>query len=297
MKELFPCAFTVDVEDGITIAMRDVFNKNVPQTDRVLRCTHTVLDLLDQHKVKGTFFTLGMVAKDFPELILRIVNEGHELAVHGFNHWQFHKMSLPKASEELSTAKKLLEDISGVEVKGHRAPAFSIHPATSWAFDILAECGFTYDSSIMPVSGFHYGWPGFSTDIKLVRTKQGNEIIEVPLPVMKILGKSVPFSGGSYLRLFPISLVENGFNKQIENGPAVLYMHPYEVDDIRYPDYYFEALKNVSLLKQLKIRSYWLGRKAMLSKLDRLLGKFHFATISEILEIRKQKHPLSITQL
>jgi len=297
MKELFPCAFTVDVEDGITIAMRDVFNKNVPQTDRVLRCTHAILDLLHQHKVKGTFFTLGMVAKDFPELIIRIVNEGHELAVHGFNHLQFHKMSPAKAREELSAAKMLLEDISGIEVKGHRAPAFSIHPATSWAFDILAECGFTYDSSIMPLSGFHYGWPGFSTDINLVRTKQGNEIIEVPLPVMKILGKNVPFSGGSYLRLFPISLVENGFKKQIENGPSVLYMHPYEVDDVRYPNYYFEALKNVSLLKQLKMRSYWVGRKAMLSKLDRLLSKFHFATLSEILESEKKERPLSIVQL
>ncbi len=292
MMEKFPCSFTVDVEDGISIAMRDTFKKVVPQTDRVVRCTRSILNLLQKHGVKGTFFTLGKVAEDFPELIKEIVAGGHELAVHGYNHWQFFLMTPEKAFEELSSAKKLLEDLSGQQVTGHRAPAFSIYPATSWAFDVLVRCGFTYDSSIMPISGFHYGWPGFSKEISNVVTPEGNQIFEMPLPVMDVLGKSIPFSGGSYLRLFPISWVEKGFKEQIKKGPAVLYMHPYEVDDTRYPDYYFEAMKAKSVLTQLKMRSNWLGRGKVLSKLDHLLGRFSFQTMSDILKETQINSPL-----
>src|SRR5690625_2741876 len=145
--------FTVDIEDGVSIAMRDAFSVESEQTTRVVGLTQKILGLLDNYNTKGTFFVLGQVAEKFPEIVREIAEEGHELGVHGYNHLQFFRMTQEQAFEELDRAKKLIEDISGCEVFGHRAPAFSITPETEWGLDVIAEVGFTYDSSIMPIDG------------------------------------------------------------------------------------------------------------------------------------------------
>jgi polysaccharide deacetylase family protein (PEP-CTERM system associated) len=279
---MFPCSFTVDVEDGISIAMRDKFGKNVSQTDRVLIYTRKLLSLLSKHNVRGTFFTLGKVAEDFPYLIKEIASGGHELAIHGYNHLQFFLMTPAKAREELLSAKQRIEDLTGQQVYGHRAPAFSIYPGTSWAFQVLIECGFTYDSSIMPISGFHYGWPGFPESIVNVNVTSSKSIIEFPLPVVKAFGKNIPFSGGSYLRLFPFLITKYGFKKQMQKGPSVLYIHPYELDYLPYPEFYFEELRKMSFPAQLKIKSNWVNRRSVEKKLDNLLSQFTYKTMIEI---------------
>ncbi|WP_138429459.1 DUF3473 domain-containing protein [Fodinibius saliphilus] len=278
--------FTVDVEDGISIAMRDAFSVNSPQTSRVVSLTNRILELLAEHQVKGTFFVLGQVAEKFPNLVKKIATEGHELGVHGYNHLQFHKMTPEQAFQELSSAKKLIEDISGLEVFGHRAPAFSISPDTQWGLDVIAEVGFTYDSSIMPINGIRYGWAGFRKGIHSIITPSGKELIEIPLSTVNILGKEIPVCGGGYLRLFPYWVTKMALEKIQEERPVALYLHPYELDTEKYPDYYFEQLKKATLLKRYKMKSMWINRKSVYPKLSKLLQRYEFDTAFNLVRCR-----------
>lgn len=283
MAENITATFTVDVEDGVSIAMRDVFSKKTEQTDRVVTYTTQVLELLEKHNVIGTFFMLGEVGERFPELAKKIANEGHEIGVHGYHHLQFFRMTPEKAYEELSSAKKLLEDLTGTEVTGHRAPAFSITPETEWGLEVIAKAGFSYDSSIMPVKGKRYGWPGFSKEIATISTKEG-EIAEVPMSVGSIYGKELPVCGGGYLRLFPYWFTKKMMEQISRERPAVVYMHPYELDTQRYPDYYFDELNKVGFLKQLKMRSMWVNRKTVYHKLDKLLEQYSFVPMKQLVQ-------------
>jgi len=276
-------AFTIDVEDGVSIAMRDAFGVDFPQTDRVVTYTMLLLDLLGKHQVKATFFILGKVAEDFPDLVKRIAHEKHEIGVHGYHHWQFFRMNVDQARDELTNAKKLLEDLTGNEVRGHRAPAFSVMPYTSWALDVIAECGFEYDSSMMPMKGSRYGWPGFPKEIVRVQTEKENQLIEVPISTRKIFGKEVPFSGGGYLRLFPFWFTNQAFKQTIQNQPAILYIHPYELDYTQYPQEYFDQMKKAGIKKNLKARLNWVNRKRLYEKLEKLVPKYPFTSMKEII--------------
>ncbi|HET8804199.1 MAG TPA: DUF3473 domain-containing protein [Aequorivita sp.] len=289
MKQQFKSAFTVDVEDGISGAMRDVFNTKVEQTDRVVRCTSEILDLCAECDVKGTFFILGEVAEDFPQLIKDIAGAGHELGIHGYHHKQFFRMTKEEAYEELSSAKKLIEDLSGMKVEGHRAPAFSVMPETEWALDVIADTGFTYDSSIMPCKGKRYGWPGFSKDIGYIKTPNGKKLVEVPMTTTSFLGRETPVAGGGYLRLFPLNFTKRAFESTIENRPAIIYMHPYEVDTEKYPAYYFDALNKVGFQKRWNMKSKWWNRKTVYPKLKELLSTYEFDTLETII---KERMPL-----
>jgi polysaccharide deacetylase family protein (PEP-CTERM system associated) len=276
-------AFTIDVEDGVSIAMRDVFGQASPQTERVVRCTGQILELLARHDAQATFFILGQVAEKFPGLVRKIAAAGHEIGVHGYDHWQFFKLTPNQAKEELTRAKQILEDVSGQAVYGHRAPAFSVIPNTDWALDVIAECGFAYDSSIVPISGRRYGWPGFPKNIVRLRTAQGNRLIEAPVSAVRIFSRELAFSGGGYLRLFPFFFTRWAFGKQTKQRPVILYLHPYELDTARYPDYYFAAMKEAPLLTQLKMRSNWLRRNTVSSKLSHLLKTYPFTTMQNVI--------------
>ena len=281
--KLHKSAFTVDVEDGVSLAMLHDFGVESPQTKRVVTHTRTILTLLEEHDTKGTFFVLGKVAEEFPELIREIAAGGHELGVHGYNHYQFFKMTREQAFEEISSAKKLIEDISGVEVLGHRAPAFSITPETEWGLDVIAEAGFSYDSSIMPIRGKRYGWPGFTKEIKEMETPSGQKLVEVPLSTLSVLGKEVPVCGGGYLRLFPYLFTKKAFETIGNERPVILYMHPYELDTNRYPDYYFDELAKAGFIKRNKMKSMWWNRKTVHPKLTALLENYHFEPLQDII--------------
>ena len=285
-------AFSIDVEDGISLAMRDFFNQPIPQTDQVERCTLKILDLLKSKNVKSTFFVLGQVADKFPDLIKKIDNEGHEIGIHGYNHLRIDRISQKKAKEELFLAKNKVQELIGSEVIGHRAPAFSVGPNEEWVFDILIELGFKYDSSIMPARTSNYGWPGFNLDITKIKTNSGGEIWEVPMSVSKYFNGYIPFSGGSYLRLLPEFILKKTFQIEGETRPVILYIHPYELDTIKYPDYYFRELQKLSVLKQLKIKSNWINRKKMAGKLEGLLDNFEFTTMQSVLDdaIKNEKY-------
>lgn len=289
--------FTVDVEDGVSIAMRDVFNKQYPQTRRVVDCTKRILQLCLKHGVKGTFFVLGEVAEEFPDLVKEIALGGHELGVHGYHHLQFFRMTPKKAKEELLLAKERIEDIIGEEVIGHRAPAFSITPKTSWGLEVIAECGFKYDSSIMPISGKRYGWPGFPKHYTRITLNNGMSLIEMPLSTINVLGREVPIGGGGYLRMLPTFLTLKGIGRINNSGRGhIIYIHPYELDDSKYPDYYFDAMKEVDVLTRLKMKSNWWNRSKTYTKLEQILSNGEYNTMKAEIDnfISSDKKPVSI---
>lgn len=293
VKSYKTSAFTVDVEDGVSIAMRDSFGMEVSQTDRVVTNTRSILNILARHNVNGTFFILGKVGRDFPKLIREIDAAGHEVGVHGYQHHQFFKMTPDEAYNELSDAKKILEDITGKKARGHRAPAFSITASSAWALDVVAACGFEYDSSIMPIKGLRYGWENFPQDIVEVKTNKHYHIIEAPLSTIRLFGKEIPYSGGGYLRLFPFLFTNWAFSKTVSKRSAILYLHPHELDYTQYPDFYFEQLKKAGLKKNIRLRSNWLNRGNTENKLNKLLTNYQFSTMQSVIEEVKAEKPLT----
>lgn len=283
-----PCVFTIDVEDGISLAMRDIFKKDIKQSERVVTNTLSILRLLEKYGVKATFFFLGKVAEDFPDLVRQVANAGHEIGVHGYNHFQVFNLSPQTFKREISTAKKILEDISGQMVMGHRAPAFSINPSTAWALDVISECGFVYDSSIMPIQSQKHGWNNFPKGVTKINTTAG-ELWEIPMPVYNILGFNLPFSGGSYFRLLPAMLSECAINLYSKKSNTILYLHPYEVDAVRYPENYFDELSKLPILQQIKLRSNWINRSKSLKKWERIVAANKFITMCELVNSQKNQ--------
>ena len=186
MESIIRSAITIDVECGINISMRNYFKQQMPPTERVVSNTNSILRLLNKHQTLATFFVLGDVAKNYPSLIKEIAADGHEIGVHSYAHQQLFKLTPEQAYADTRLAKDTIENIIGTKTFGFRAPAFSLMPATSWALPMLAELGFTYDSSIMPVSTGRYGWPGFSKTITNIEMQNGQSIVEFPLSVTNI---------------------------------------------------------------------------------------------------------------
>jgi hypothetical protein len=134
----------------------------------------------------------------------------------------------------------------------------------------------------MPCPGVGYGWPDQSLEIGGINTPKGRSIIEVPLTVTSVLGKKIPALGGSYFRLLPYWVCRKILKSVEKERPAIVYLHPYELDSERYPDYYFEQLKKSSLLTQIRMRSNWARRKSLEERYARLLAEHSFCPIREL---------------
>lgn len=290
-------AFTVDVEDGVNIAMRDHFGIQMEPTSRVVTNTNRILDLLEKYNTKATFFTLGQVAEKYPGLIKRMAAEKHEVGVHSYNHLQFFKLTPSEAKEDLYRAKNTIENITGSRVKGFRAPAFSIVPATKWALEIIAGLGFEYDSSIMPAIIDRYGWHGFSNEIQKLKLTSGKNLIEVPLTSIEILGRSIPVGGGGYLRLFPFWFTKMALEKIQKEHLPMVYMHPYEIDTSRYPEYYYNNLTKAPLKTRLRLKSIRYNKETVFPKLEKLLQTFSFDRLESIIEDYRQHNELPETKI
>jgi polysaccharide deacetylase family protein (PEP-CTERM system associated) len=277
-------ALSIDVEDYWSILSRDWLHIEAEPSDAVVKNTEWFLQTLAQHNVKATFFILGEVAKKFPSLIKKIAKDGHEVGVHGFSHKQIFRLTEEEFQCEVADCKKLLEDISGTGVLGHRAPAFSIMPQTKWALEILAQEGFKYDSSIYPISGKRYGWPGFSKGICKVDLPSGRTIIEVPMSTVKIFGRDLPAAGGGYIRHFPYVVTKWAIKRIQKKRPVIVYMHPYEVDTkVRTLD--TEHLSHKKRNKVIKFhKMQQRNRNTVGEKLIKLFSDFEFAPIREVMK-------------
>ena len=277
-------ALTIDVEDYWDVFSKDWLNLNIEPTEAVTRTTEQILEILDQVKVKATFFVLGTVAKKFPTLIRSISRAGHEIGSHGISHTQIFKLSREKFTAEVMDSKVLLEEIISTPVLGYRAPAFSIMPKTAWALDVLAQAGFKYDSSIFPIKSRRYGWPNFRKDICVLDRMLGFVITEVPMSVVHFMGRDWPAGGGGYLRHFPYSVTRHCLRIIQKNRPAVVYLHPYEIDteDKILSLEHLSKQKSKAAVKHHKMQMR--KRHTVKSKLTKLLSEFEFAPVTNVLE-------------
>jgi polysaccharide deacetylase family protein (PEP-CTERM system associated) len=236
---------------------------------RVEANTGKILRLLREKNIKATFFVLGWIAEKSPALVKEIHDEGHEIASHGYSHELVYNMTEEAFREDIDRSKSLLEDITKRRVTGYRAPSFSITRESLWAVEILKEKGFSYDSSIFPVS-FHdrYGFDGCGT--KPFRWPNG--LLEIPLSVYKIGGFALPLAGGGYFRLLPYGYFKY-FLKRLngKNQRFTFYLHPWELD----PDQ-----PRVKLPLSYRFRHY-VNLRLTEKSLKRLLKDFDFQSIDK----------------
>ena len=223
-------AFTIDVEDYFQVS---AFAPHIPRSDwairecRVERNVDSILAMLDEHDTKATFFTLGWIAERYPEIVRNIVQNGHELASHGYGHERASDQTPDSFFADINIAKLILEDLSGTEVKGYRAPSFSIGEKNLWAFECLERAGYRYSSSIYPIHHDHYGMPNAPRHAHAV-----GGLIEIPATTLRFLNRNWPASGGGYFRLMPYGLSRWMIERinRVDQIPAVFYFHPWEVD-------------------------------------------------------------------
>lgn len=224
-------ALTIDVEDYFQVSAfapyirRDEWDS---RECRVERNVNRILDLLARRGTRATFFTLGWIAERYPQVVRRIVAEGHELASHGYGHERASDLDEKAFSEDVTRAKRILEDIAGAPVLGYRAPSFSIGTGNLWAFDVLARAGYRYSSSIYPIAHDHYGMP----DSPRFAYRVGSGLLEVPVSTVRVLNRNLPSSGGGYFRLLPYAMSRwlIGRVNDSDREPAVFYFHPWEID-------------------------------------------------------------------
>lgn len=226
-------AMTVDVEDYFQVA---AFDGLVRREDwdsypcRVERNVDRILGLFADKGVSATFFTLGWIAERYPEMVRRIVAEGHELASHGYEHVKVHSQAPEAFRQDIRKTKALLEDIGGQQIKGYRAASFSIDQRSLWAFDILAEEGHLYSSSVYPIKHDHYGMPEASRFS--FRPSQAHSLIEIPITTLDLFNRNLPSGGGGYFRLLPYAVSRWALRRigAKDKRPAIFYFHPWEVD-------------------------------------------------------------------
>jgi polysaccharide deacetylase family protein (PEP-CTERM system associated) len=279
-------ALTVDVEDNHRIVARNLLGNQGPPTEAVLASTSRLLQHFADRSVRGTFFVLGEVAASFPGLIRAITDQGHEVGVHGFYHHEVFKLTREQFRQEVSDTKSLIEDLSGAPVRGHRAPTFSITADTGWAFDVLVDVGFGYDSSILPVGTGRYGWAGFPLDIHEMTLDSGRSIIEAPLSTVTVLGRRLPACGGGYLRHFPYWYTEWAMRRIQRVRPAIVYVHPYEIDTSSTPTWLEAELAAAGNPARFYRAHQRRNRHTVEAKLLRLLDGFRFAPLVEIVDRR-----------
>ena len=226
-------AMTIDVEDYFQVSAfaPHISRESWPQREcRVEANIDRILGILDAGNAKGTFFTLGWIAERYPAMVRRIVDGGHELASHGYGHLRASDQTREQFMDDISSSKKILEDIGGQAVKGYRAPSFSIGPGNLWALDALQEAGYRYSSSIYPIAHDHYGMP--DAPRFAFHPNGANGLLEVPITTVRIGQRNLPAGGGGYFRLLPYAL-SRGMMRRVnrEDGqPAIFYCHPWELD-------------------------------------------------------------------
>ena len=172
-----------------------------------------ILDMLDECKIKATFFCVGQLAVDFPEVIKLIYSKGHEIGCHSNTHQWLNKMTPEEALNDTKTAIDCIEQLIGCKVKSYRAPAFSIGKNNKWALEILAECGIERDASIFPAARDFGGFEEFKTQEPTLISINGKKIKEFPITTTRLLSKEVAYSGGGYFRLFPYWFIQNEIRK------------------------------------------------------------------------------------
>jgi polysaccharide deacetylase family protein (PEP-CTERM system associated) len=271
-------AFTIDVEGFVESNLQSfhIPDKYINQSEEnreIERNTNALLETLHEVDVKATFFFIGRLAHDIPGLVKRVAVAGHEIGCHNYAHIRIFGIEKQEFKEKLITAKNLLEDVSGQRVYGFRAPDFSITEKSTWAWDVLKELDFVYDSSVYPIT-LHdvYGMKDAETCIH----KLPNGLIEFPMSTTELLGKRIPFGGGGYFRLYPLSITKLFLSKLNRQGsPAMFYIHPYEAGPV------IPRIPGLSAYR--KFRHYYNCRNGT-GRLKNILQAFKFRPAIDVLK-------------
>lgn len=264
-------ALTIDVEEYFQVA---ALAEAVPRArwdampSRLHQGLWALLKLFDARGVKATFFTLGWVAQRHPGLVRDIVAGGHELASHGFDHRNVFAMRREDFFDDLVRARGVLEEIGCVEVRGYRAPNFSIDSRTPWAHEMMAKAGLRYSSSIYPARA-KLG-AAFSS---VAQTPWG--VTEIPVSSPRIFGRAWPAGGGGYFRLLPyrVSARLVAHVNEVERQPAVFYLHPWELDAHQ------PRLAGLGPLSRFR---HYINLDRTHARLDRLLQDFSWGRMDEV---------------
>ena len=285
---------TIDVEDYYQVS---AFEKISPPStwagreSRVERNTDLILAILDESSIKATFFVLGCVAEHCPGLVKLIAAQGHEVASHGYGHQRLCNMTRDAFREDVRRSKSLIEDATGQQVYGYRAPSYSISRDTLWAFDELCAAGYLYDSSIFPIRHDYYGipdWQRFAgpavkvtdNDWQPGEALNGEKtIMELPITTLQIAGMNFPIAGGGYFRLLPYELTKLGLQSinRKEEQSFVFYLHPWEFDP--------EQPRMAGAGWKSNFRHY-LNLDKTAGRFGRLLNDFRFGTILDGLQLK-----------
>ena len=287
MAERIINGLSVDVEDWFQVgAFEGVIDRSNWDglSDRVERNCSAILDMFAKADVKATFFALGWVAQRHGPLMRRIVEAGHELASHGWDHERVFRMDRASFTADLERSRKVLEDASGVQITGYRAPSFSIDSRTPWAYMALAEQGYAYSSSVAPITHDHYGWreaPRFA-----FKPLPWSDLIEIPVTTAHFAGRRLAAGGGGFFRVLPY-----GFSRwairQVntrDQRPAVFYFHPWEIDP--------EQPRVTGASLRSRVRHYTnLG--VMSAKLEQLVSEFAWGRM-DLLAHREAAHAVDL---
>lgn len=272
-----PNALTVDVEEWFQVsAFEAVLERERwdAMPSRLQEATARLLDLFDRRGAKATFFVLGCVARRSPEVVREIVRRGHEIASHGDLHRRVDALDPASFREDLARAAEAIDAAAGVRVTGFRAPSFSVSRQTPWAWEVLAEEGYGYSSSVFPVRHDRYGIPDFPRGPVGIATGAG-DVVELPMTTWRVLGRTLPAAGGGWLRALPRFVAHRALAAARRAGrPAVVYVHPWEVDPEQ------PVLAAAPWSSRLRHR---LNLGATLERLDDLLGRWPFVPVRDLL--------------
>jgi polysaccharide deacetylase family protein (PEP-CTERM system associated) len=266
--------FSVDLEEYFQVQAFDgVVGRDewslIPS--RVQASTERILDLLDAAGATATFFTLGWIADRHPGLVRQIAERGHEIASHGYGHELLTRMGADEFRQDLRRSRQALENAVSRPVLGYRAPTFSLVPETAWAFDVLIEEGFEYDSSMFPIRRRGYGFPGANPDVHTL-VRPAGRLLEIPMTTTVVAGLRLPAAGGGWFRQLPYGLTRSGFRQcEREGRTGMFYIHPWELD----PE---QPRMPVPLLQRVR---HYRGLRRMEDRLARLLREFRFTSVRE----------------
>ncbi len=268
-------ALTVDVEDYFQVS---ALERAIPRAAwdsmecRVERNVERLLSLLDEHKARATFFTLGWVAERCPQLVRRIVASGHELASHGYDHQRANRLTPAAFGADVGRAKGILEQAAGVRVQGYRAPSFSFDRTNPWVFECLARAGYRYSSSVYPVHHDHYGMPDAP---RFPYRPLGSALLEIPVSTLRVGNRNVPIGGGGYFRFFPYAVSRRAIERfhARERRPVIFYFHPWEIDPGQ------PRVEGLSLKSRFR---HYVNLRKTEPRLKRLFHDFRWDTVDSV---------------
>ncbi len=232
-----------------------------------------IFNILEKTDYKATFFCLGWIAENYPEVIREIISRGYEIGTHTRMHQLVYEQSEKEFTYDLEHSMKTLEDLTGQKVKYFRAPGFSIRESNTWAFEVMAKLGIEVDCSVFPAPRAHGGFPSFKSTLPSIIKYNGIELKELPISPKVLFGRPLIFTGGGYFRLFPYSLIKKWTQ---ESEYLMSYLHPRDFDAGQ------PVIKELSLLRKYKT---YVGLKGATVKLEQWLTDFEFVDVRNAISI------------